>query len=271
MSLSTALARINRWAIWRVFHLRVWGFTLQACSFDRLLNLLLHKFGLMNRDAPAHFRKLVKPGMTVVDVGANQGLFAMLFASLVGPSGKVFSFEPEPNLYKIASSNLRANGIANVELLPMALGSGPGELTLQKSALNSGDNRLSRQVGANSEGAVQVRIEPFDRLGLTDKVDVVKIDVQGWETEVLKGMETLLQNNPDVILQLEFWPYGLRAAGSEPLQLLEYLQLKGFTLFDVDSENKAIADLSAFSNGFAGKRYGDILALRSPSRVQSLA
>jgi FkbM family methyltransferase len=111
-------------------------------SFDRYLYLGLHRWRIMGRRDRKALMSLVRSGMRVVDVGANIGLYTLLFADLVGDGGRVFAFEPEPQLCELLRHNCMINSVQNVRIFECALGSVSGRSTLWRSAFNSGDNRL---------------------------------------------------------------------------------------------------------------------------------
>jgi len=92
--------------------------------------------------AMAVFRRLVQPGMTVFDVGAHIGFYAVEASSAVGPEGRVIAFEPDPTNRALLEENLQLNECANVTVLPCAVSDQPGELTLHRSEYNSGDHRI---------------------------------------------------------------------------------------------------------------------------------
>src|SRR5215471_12592897 len=92
------LSRVNQLSCWKR-DVPVWGHHFRAVSFDRLLNLNLNRIGLMNTGMRLFLEQQVRPGMRVVDAGANQGLFTLLCSRLVGPNGSVSAFEPDPELF----------------------------------------------------------------------------------------------------------------------------------------------------------------------------
>src|SRR5688572_14768172 len=124
------LAQLNSCRIWR-FNLRVAGNRFRPPTLDRLMALSLFRLGLMGRQELRLFRSLLRPGMTVVDVGANQGIFTLFCANLVGPTGSVIAFEPDPEMFSTLSNNVKANARHRVELHNLALGSQEGQLTLR--------------------------------------------------------------------------------------------------------------------------------------------
>jgi FkbM family methyltransferase len=214
----------------RIFSRRVslWGRDFRPPSADRLLALWLFRLGLLGRRDAEVFGTLVRPGQTVADVGANQGIFTLLLSGLVGPSGSVLAFEPEPHLFRALSENCRRNGVRNVELFGFALSDRRGRAALHVSAVHSGDNRLDAAPGPGP--MIDVDVLPLDEVLAGRRVDLVKIDVQGHEPRVLAGMKRGLHQDPAPVLVLEFWPDGLRQAGHEPDELLAGLRAIGYKL-----------------------------------------
>lgn len=216
--------RINRLANGRL-RVRVGKHIIGANTFDRFLYLWLHKLGLMGRAERSFFQNQLRPGMTIVDVGANLGLYSLLFSELTSPGGRVFSFEPSPALFAQFSENIRRNGADNILAHPWAVGARRAHMALQQDPFNSGNNRLAE----NSRG-VSVEVVPLDEIVGSVPVDWVKIDVQGWEPTVLAGMEKTITRNPELKIYFEFWPPGLRRAGFAPLNFLTSLNDQGFIL-----------------------------------------
>ncbi len=205
----------------------------------------------------------IAPGMTVLDIGANVGLYSLYIAELVGKQGKVLAFEPDPSLFEAAAANIQQSGNGDViTLRKLALGSQTGTATLYRGNYNSGDNRLS--ASPTHQQSVQVAIARLDDVVDGERVDFVKIDVQGWEAEVLRGMEHTLKNNPGLTIYFEYWPDGLRKAGEEVLSPIHILTQHGFTVFWPDRDEplspRQIENL-AKKNG--RRRFFNLLARRS--------
>jgi FkbM family methyltransferase len=220
--------RLNEHPIWKQ-RVRVFGRHYRAPSFDRFVSLWLHKLGLLGTEEIKILVHLIHKGMTVVDAGANQGLYTLLIADLVRP-GRVWAFEPEPRLYRQLVSNVEDNAADNVTCYQVALSDAAGSLALARGGLNWGDNRIVAG-HENDRDGIQVKAATLDEMLPNEKIDFVKIDVQGWEAQVLAGARQTLQRNPDLILIFEFWPYGLAKAGTNPDTLLDYLQQSGFGLW----------------------------------------
>jgi FkbM family methyltransferase len=225
------LARLNAARLWQI-PVRVAGNQFRPPTLDRLVALLLFRAGLMGRGDLQLFECLLRPGMTVVDVGANQGIFTMACADLVGPAGTVIAFEPDPEMFAALRNNVTANGKSRVELHQAALSSGEGLLTLRRSALNRGDNRLQAEPGG--AGSVKVPVTTLDRMLEGRPVDLVKMDVQGWEGAVLKGMNKCLKASRPPQIHLEICPYLLARAGSSFAEVHHHLADHGYELRDGD-------------------------------------
>jgi FkbM family methyltransferase len=178
-------------------------------------------------DVTRFFQAHVLTGQVAVDVGANIGYFTLLFARLVGPSGRVIAFEPHAGNFRLLESNVAANGYANVELRQQAVGDRTGSAPLYLSSVNPGDHRL---VGRGGGESLTVDVVALDHKlpELRGKLDWVKIDVQGGELDVLNGMRSLIRTSPNLTIVLEFAPIALEEFGAEPGQLLGLLQEAGF-------------------------------------------
>ena len=261
MAISDAYGRLNRASVWRR-RVRVAGATLTATSMDRLLYLWLHRWGFMGAEETRLLRRLVRPGARVVDVGANVGLYTLQLSRLAGEAGRVFAFEPEPTLFRAMRDNCSANAARNVTPVNLALGDHPGRVRFQRNAFNSGDNRLGG-LGWSGEG-VEVEVACLDDVLPEPRVDFVKMDVQGYEFGVLRGMERVFAASPALEIFFEFWPFGLAAAGSDPGDLLDHLRARGFRIFQPTRASLTeVTDWSALRASLPGRTFTNLLASRT--------
>lgn len=184
--------------------------------------------------------RLLKPGQTVVDVGAAIGYYTLIFARRVGPQGKVYAFEPGPQNFRILRKNVRLNGYRNVTLEQAALSDRTGHLNLYLAPTNVGDHRVFDYY--RDRPAVRVRSSRLDdylRAG-DGRIDFIKMDIQGGEWAALNGMEATLARNPQIMVLTEYSPRLLYEFGVEPERYLRRLQEHGFTLYEVDESQRRL-------------------------------
>ena len=237
------LSSLNRssWArgSFKIHEARLYGFT-----FDRLLYLWLHRAGLMGRSSLEETASVVSSGMTVVDIGANVGVYTSILAELVGPSGRVIALEPATDNWRALNKALAANRWSNVEIHRVAAADRNGHMYFEQSFYNSGNNALAETSNADSDAVEVIRL---DDLLAGRKVDFIKIDVQGWEAAVLRGAgQTLSQNRP-LCVRVEIWPTGLLQAGSSPDEVVALLEKAGL---QIDRDDKVKLAGSATSRGY---------------------
>ena len=150
----------------------------------------------------------LKEGMRVVDVGANIGYYTTLFSRLVGATGSVIAFEPDPTNFGLLKKNCNANGCQNVKLENLALSDQDGTAKLHLSEVNRGDHRMSSSDdGLETIEIKTVRLDDF--LQGREGFDLLKMDIQGHEFHALMGMEGLL-NRQNITIVMEFMPEALK-------------------------------------------------------------
>lgn len=163
-----------------------------------------------------------KPGLRFLDVGANVGYFSLLVARSCRDA-VIHSFEPHPLTSRVLALNAWGSG-GDITPHALALSAGEPILALTTAEHNLGDTR-TRVSGA---ATMLCPAAPLDEV-LPDAVfDLVKIDVQGFETEVIAGMQGMLRRSPAVVIVAEFWPQALRERGLDPVAVLrDYEQTAG--------------------------------------------
>lgn len=182
----------------------------------------------------------LKPGMRVADIGANIGLFTVIASKIVGPSGEVYAFEPDPENYGLLVRNVALNGCENVKCLQVAVAETAGTVGLYQDLLNLGNHSLCRRnVAKSGPAAVTVCSCSLDSI-ITEidhqaRVDLVKIDVQGAEGKVVRGALRVL-SRPGCRILMEFWPGGLENFGTRPRDLLDELCNLGFGISVVNED-----------------------------------
>lgn len=237
---------------------------MRAPSFDRWFYLWMHRLGRMGREEADFFSKVIRPGMHVADVGANIGLYSLYLSRCAGPTGQIYSFEPDQLMAATLRKNLAENNASQVEVFECAVGATEGEIILQRNAMNSGDNRVGKTTGsALHNEQVSVPICALKNVLKGRRLDFIKMDVQGWEGEALKGVSDLLDANRDLKIYFEFWPHGLRLAGTEIEQLADTLRQLELQVTLADSSDQDIAvDLMELDKNLAAKAFINLLAFR---------
>jgi FkbM family methyltransferase len=206
----------------------------------------------------------IEAGMVVLDIGANLGYYSRYFADLVGPTGRVYAFEPDPLSFQMLERRAARARYRNLEVSPAALGDRQGRSVLRCSRVNRADNRLHASHGEVPHESVEVPVTTLDAFcaarGIR-RVDAIKMDVQGWEVAALAGMrETLARARPRWIF-LEFSPEHLLGAGSSPESFWQALETAGYEPHVLNGEGRPspVEDRAAFSRAYA-TGYTDIWA-----------
>ena len=187
----------------------------------------------------------IETGNIVVDIGANIGLHTLNMARIVGNTGQVFAFEPDPSNFEILKKNVKINNYKNIILEQKAVGDKHGRVTLYQS-----DNPINHRIFPQTERAtnqVQVELTNLDNYfdsDMIDKINFIKIDVEGMEFGVLKGMKNILKNNKKIKILFEFVPKDTIEAGFIPIELLDYLTSNGFKLYSIDERAKKVLRVS---------------------------
>jgi FkbM family methyltransferase len=156
--------------------------------------------GTYERHEMDFYERTVRPGMTVLDVGAHVGLYSVIGARRVGPTGRVFSFEPVPATIEFLRQNVERSGAGNVTIVPKAVGS-----TASRVRINWSPDRLGASSAARSgERHIDVDVVSLDEFCSAENVapDFVKIDVEGGELDVLAGMRQVLSGRPVVLMEM---------------------------------------------------------------------
>lgn len=182
---------------------------------------------------------MIKKGGVVLDIGANIGFHTLMFARFVGDKGRVYAFEPDPTNFALLEKNVRANGYQNVEPVRKALSDQNGKIQLYLSKNNKGMHRIYKSRYCDESIEVDmVRLDDYFE-HYEGKISFIKMDVEGAEMAVLKGMSTLLRKNRAPML-IEFAPYALKEFGTEPEALLKLIEGYGYKFYYYDEAAKRL-------------------------------
>ncbi len=189
--------------------------------------------GQYEPEVVALIREWVKPGDFVADVGANVGAITLALAKQVGPDGCVTSFEPGPPFFEKLRQNLRLNPECEKVVRPQPLGvsSSVGELHWGEDVVFPGNAHLLGKRGT------KVPVTTLDHFfgDSLERLDFVKIDVEGMEWEVLKGAEQTLRKHKPVILYETFLPFEQMTSGDIRKRAADFLTGLGYELYHADS------------------------------------
>ena len=176
-------------------------------------------------------RQILVPGAVAVDAGANIGIYSQFLARCVGPTGAVYSFEPAPeNFERLRAA---ARGFPNMHIVQAAVGERTGQADLYLSDTLNVDHRSYLTHGSERRIVRTEMIALDDYFKPGQRVDLIKMDVQGYELHALRGAGRVLADNPTAKLLLELWPYGLKQAGTDWVELIDVLTRKDMTASEV--------------------------------------
>jgi FkbM family methyltransferase len=187
----------------------------------------------------AILRSVLRPGMIFLDVGANWGYFTLIAAHSVGAAGRVLSLEPDPRLFKRLTECLVSNSLTQVTALPVAAGAEAATLSLSGYDEKSDNFGLSRIAGAGAAEGVEFSItaraidDILDDAGIHD-VDLLKMDIEGYEGFALAGMKNSLAAHRIKRIILELHPEQLAEHGQTGSALVERLKAGGYRAHRID-------------------------------------
>lgn len=210
------------------------------------------------------FQRFVKPSMTVVDVGANIGLYSVVASRLVGGSGQVLSFEPSKNTYLLLTDNLKLNNCTNVKSFNIGLGDQPNqELHLRQDSGRGDAERYAVPQGQSPDGTLSnvgevktlesIALDTMDNILASNgmqTIDFIKIDTEGFEYFVLKGGRRTIMNNPQCVIFFECTESGCTRAGVSQEEVFDMVKGYGMNIYYWDVNAKKWSDnLSATHDG----------------------
>lgn len=224
--------------------------------------------GQHETETVSQVERLAQPGMTVLDIGAHVGYYARRLAHLVGDTGKVYAFEPHPRTFATLQRNVHHLG--NVMPVQLALAETVGTAELYDYLMMSASGSLHYDESMRDFQRAQVtdtdiapRIEedfPVETFTVetkpvdvflaeqgVDKVDLVKMDIEGAEIGALRGMTRTIERSPQLRVIMEYNPHALHAFGFDPQTTLDELQRLGFSRICIIQPTGQLDDISTQS------------------------
>jgi len=191
--------------------------------------------GTFEKDELTFVGRFLRPGMTVLDIGAHHGLYTLLASKRVASSGRVFSFEPSPRERRKLRIHLALNLCLNVEVQSLALGAQDATADLfVVQGSETGCNSLRPPIAAGGTSPVSVHVTTLDHWLQTAKlslVDFIKLDVEGAELDVLKGAADLLNRRPRPVILAEVQDVRTAPWGYHAKEILAHLTRAGYLWF----------------------------------------
>ncbi len=229
---KTARFFVRHFKLGRDVRIRLGDDVIYVSTWDRLAAVFLLKISLLESAEFKILQETVKQGMTALDIGANVGAYALKLSRIVGPTGKVYAFEPDRNNYRLLEKNILANGCKNLAAINKAVSDKTDKGLLFISEENKGDHRIF----SSDEQRESVAIETvaLDDMFPQEKIDFIKMDIQGAEYLAFVGMRRLIERSENISVLCEFAPSWLASAGFSAAQLLQKIAEYGLKLHFID-------------------------------------
>lgn len=204
-------------------------------------------------------KKYIRHGYVVLDIGANIGFYATLLSELVGEKGEVHCFEPDVKNFRHLQNSTK--GYKNIHINNKAVGSKTEKIKIYTSKNLNVDHRTYKPEEYDKEFDIEaISVDEY----IKGKVDFIKMDIQGFEMQAVQGMQKTLSENKEIKVISEFWPYGLRKAGSSVLAYYEFLTAHDFTVYLLkkNSLERLTVDTVKSLSELGEEYYFNVLALR---------
>ena len=173
---------------------------------DQVISKSLIEYGEWSQGEISLLERFIKPGMTVLDIGANIGSHTLAFSKAVGPNGRVLAFEPQPTIFGLLAVNVTKNDASNVLMLNAGAGAAPGWIDLPNINYARPNNFGALRIGPFLTGGEKevnhtpVPIHRLDDLKAAAGAHVIKIDVEEMEAAVLEGARGLISKSRPIML-----------------------------------------------------------------------
>jgi len=212
-------------------------------------------------------RKYIKKGETVIDIGANIGYYAAMLSNCVGENGIVHCFEPDATNFNHLEKVTKH--YKNIVINNKAVGSQTEKIKIYTSKELNVDHRTYQP--EEYDKVIEIDAVSIDDYLLgakpagARKVDFIKIDIQGFEMQAIKGMTNTLSNNQNIKVISEFWPYGLSKAGSSVTEYYNFLRSLNFNCYLLDNDSLSLLTIEKVKTleGLDKKHYFNIFATRT--------
>lgn len=181
------------------------------------------------------FQLLQTNGSTLIDVGANIGLYSIIGSKLVGPKGRVFAFEPSKSTFNLLLNNIKLNKFQNIFPINKGLGENIDESVIMYHNVEGEAENFSIKTenmisNLKNEIIILDTLDNFQIKNNIKKIDFLKVDVEGYESFVFKGAENLLRNNLEIIILFECADHLVKRAGASQVEVFDFLNSLGIDI-----------------------------------------
>lgn len=184
-------------------------------------------YGVHESNSTAEVKRIITPSMRILEVGANIGYYALLETRLAGPTGHLYAMEPSPFNFALLERNLKLNGLHNYDLYQTAAGATPGTAKFLLSGRSNLSTFIEREDLTGEE--VDVAVTTLDIFLKDTQVDFIRMDVEGYELEILKGAAiALAQPQKPKVFFIEVHSDLLHKKNSSTREVVEYLGQFGY-------------------------------------------
>ncbi|MEM8563446.1 MAG: FkbM family methyltransferase [Pseudomonadota bacterium] len=216
-------------------------------AFDRVISQTLRREGIWEPYETALLIASLEPGAVFLDVGANIGYYSVIAARVVGATGAVFAFEPEARNFGLLQANLELNGCqAIVHAHEAGLADRDSDARLYLSEDNAGDHQVFAVSDKRAHCPIRLLNGTDYLTARLERLDLIKVDVQGAEYAVMVGLLKLLRSlgsAPRIIIELT--PLSLRQCGASGRALIELLAMFGLPMWVIDHINHRLLPSNA--------------------------
>jgi FkbM family methyltransferase len=210
------------------------GITYELC-LDEVIDSSIYYEGCFEKDTTEAINKVCKEGFYVLDIGANVGCHTLRFAKIVGPKGKVIAFEPMPWARNKLKRNLELNNFSNVEVEKIGLSN---TISIKKASFRNSWSLSSKKNTNNIDVEIQfTTVDLYIKQKSITKIDLIKLDIDGYEFKVLQGaLKSLKLMKPIIIIELGV--YTLKNVGDNIDDLVQFVSSLGYGFYNEKTMQK---------------------------------
>ncbi len=241
-----------------------WGDMIYVVSQDASITPHILRQGRWEHWIEEPFRKMLRPGMKVVDVGCNVGYYALAACKTVGPQGHVIAIDANPEMTRLMQMSLDVNGYRGMSrVINAAIMKDKGEVTLSVPRNMLGGASMMFAAGGENSDKFKVQGGPLDAYVNVKPVDMLKIDAEGAEPLIYAGGKSIITRDRDIVIFMEFASSMIRAT-RDPQDFLSEIRADGFSVFEIQPGAGPVPVNDA---DLVNKNWTEVLLVRDPARV----